>query len=120
MEPVLLELDSGEEIALTFEPAPVVELTFQPAPQIALTLEARPALNLTLPEPTVVNLQFSTPQITIVMPGVGLQGPPGPRGATFLGGYPSLVNLPIIDEINVRTGDFALVQDTSTVYQIKP
>jgi hypothetical protein len=49
-----------------------------------------------------------------------LPGPPGPRGATFLGGYPSLVNLPPIDGVNVKDGDFVLVQDTSTVYQIKP
>jgi hypothetical protein len=49
----------------------------------------------------------------------GPQGPPGTRGSLFLGGYPTLANLPVIDGIGVAVGDYALVNDTSTMYQVQ-
>jgi hypothetical protein len=46
-------------------------------------------------------------------------GPPGDRGNLFLGGYPTFGNLPVIDGVGVRIGDYALVQSTSTMYQVR-
>ncbi len=77
-------------------------------------------INVTIQPPAELNVSVGATSELDVSVEVGTPGPQGERGATFLGGYPSLSNLPVIDGVNVKDGDFALVKDTSTVYQIKP
>jgi hypothetical protein len=115
-----------EQILVTLPAPSPIEVSFRPAPQVIAKLTSAPVEEVTLPAPSPLALSFQpAPQIIaqVVISSAGLKGDKGDtgdRGATFLGGYPSLVNLPPIDGVNVKDGDFALVNDTSTVYQIKP
>lgn len=80
---------------------------------------------VTLPAPRPINVSFQpapriTVQVALSAPGVkGETGSAGPRGSLFLGAYPTFANLPAIDGVGVAIGDYALVQDTSTMYQIR-
>jgi hypothetical protein len=80
---------------------------------------------VTLPAPSPIALSFQpVPQVVaqVAISSAGLKGDKGDtgdRGATFLGAYPSFGNLPQIDGVGVKVGDFALVNDTSTVWQVR-
>ncbi len=100
-------------------------------PVISVTV-ANPGLGLTVAvaEQPIIDVEVSPTQITtnvvggnwLVTPSTvpGPKGDQGDRGSTFLGGYPSLINLPPIDGVDVKDGDFVLVRDTSTVFQVRP
>jgi hypothetical protein len=80
---------------------------------------------VTLPAPSPIALSFQpAPQVVaqVALSSAGLKGDKGDtgdRGNLFLGGYPTFANLPEIDGVGVRIGDYALVQNTSTVYQVR-
>jgi hypothetical protein len=80
---------------------------------------------VTLPAPSPIALSFQPAPQLIAPVAISAAGPKGDKGDTgdrgnlFLGGYPTFGNLPVIDGVDVKLGDFALVQDTSTIYQIK-
>src|ERR1700744_391337 len=96
---------------------------FSEAPPIAVSLPPAKLLDFSIAAPAT--LQFAlvnSPVIAVTMPGVGIQGqvgPPGPRGSLFLGGYPSVANLPVPDGVHVKVGDFALVQNESAIYELE-
>jgi hypothetical protein len=82
-------------------------------PQIQVLLNPDPVIYVAVqPDPAPI---FT--ELTIA--ASSLPGPAGPRGSTFLGAYPSFGNLPQIDGVGVKVGDFALVNDTSTVWQVR-
>jgi hypothetical protein len=80
---------------------------------------------VTLPAPSPIALSFQpvpqvVAQVEISSAGLkGEKGDTGDRGNLFLGGYPTFSNLPEIDGVGVRVGDYALVQSTSTMYQVR-
>lgn len=49
--------------------------------------------------------------------GTGPQGPPGQRGSKFLGDYSSVANLPMIDNVNIFPGDYAVISTSLELYQ---
>jgi hypothetical protein len=105
-------------------------LPAQQTPILAIQTPARP--NIALPSANVLSVAIPArqqPILQLIQPiavfqivvsdNPGPPGPPGPRGSMFLGGYPSLANLPVPDGIDILPGDFAFVQDTSTIYEVK-
>ena len=96
-----------------FAPAPVLDFTFVPPPVLDFTFPVPPNLQFTVLPAPVISFTLSAP---------GIQGPPGEpgtRGSLFLGGYPTVANLPVPDGVNVKIGDFALVQNESAIYELE-
>lgn len=114
--PILLEIDL-QNVYLVL-PRPVQPILTLPAliqPKISLPAPITPVLEL---EPVSQPLLQLPEEVMLSIFMGGAPGATGPRGSIFLGGYPTLANLPVIDNNGVRIGDYALVQDTSTVYQV--
>lgn len=109
-------------VTMVLPKAPAVTMVLPTPPAVTMVLSNRaPAVTMILPRPAAVSLLVSIsgrgPQ---GVPGEsGPQGVPGPRGSLFLGGYPSFANLPVPDGVNIKPGDFALVQDESTIYELE-
>ena len=106
-------------------PSPIA-LSFQPVHQILAQIETSEApILVTLPAPSPIELSLqSAPQIIaqVAISSAGLKGDKGDtgdRGNLFLGGYPTFGNLPPIDGVGVRIGDYALVNDVSIIYQVR-
>ena len=117
------QIDS-QPIVLVLAAAAVFQLTSPPIVQPILTLLPPPIVSVSIPPPVQPIIQIVQQQVVmevnLATGGVqGLQGPPGPRGSLFLGGYPSFANLPVPDGINIKVGDFALVQDESAIYELE-
>jgi hypothetical protein len=92
---------------------PALEVDFLPQPSLQFTMVPPAVCNITVLSLPVLNVSLGT------APVQGPAGPPGPRGSLFLGGYPSFANLPVPDGVNVKVGDFALVQDESAIYELE-
>ena len=94
-----------------------------PPPTVEVAASPDVAFNVTIPGPVNYLVSIAPqPILEVSLSGAGIQGPagpPGPRGSLFLGGYPSFVNLPVPDGVNVRVGDFALVKDESAIYELE-
>lgn len=122
-QPYTLSIDN-RPIVLVLAAAAVFQLT-TPAPvQPNLTILPNPIVAVSIPAPVQPIIQIVQQQVVmevnLATGGIrGLQGPPGPRGSLFLGGYPSFANLPVPDDIDIKAGDFAFVQDTSTIYELE-
>jgi hypothetical protein len=121
-------VNDPEQILVTLPaPSPIL-VSFQPAPQVTVQVAISPVEEVTLPAPAPIALSFQpVPQLIaqVALSAAGLKGDKGDKGDTgdrgnlFLGGYPTLINLPAIDGDGVRIGDYALVNDTSTMYQVR-
>jgi hypothetical protein len=109
--------EADPPIGTTWSLDPALKITLSaPEPDINVTINPDPAINVVVyadAPPIFTELNI----IESFVPGP--PGPPGPRGSLFLGGYPSFGNLPVPDGINIKVGDFALVQDESAIYELE-
>jgi hypothetical protein len=118
-------MSDPEQILVTLPAPSPIALSLQPAPQFSVQVAISPVEEVTLPAPAPIELSFQPApdilaQVAISAAGLkGDKGDTGDRGNLFLGGYPTFGNLPAIDGVGVRIGDYALVQDTSTMWQVR-
>jgi hypothetical protein len=126
-EPVQLELITGEQVLLTFAPAPVIALIYPAPSHPLLEFVDSPAINLTFVPPSPVNLAFppaSQISLAIDLSAPGIPGPPGPpgpqgqRGSLLLGVYGAEGNLPAPTNDGLFVGDFAFDLE-GNLYQIE-
>jgi hypothetical protein len=115
MDPANLIYPAPPALTVILPKAPVVTMITPSPPAVTIINPKPPAITIIAPRAAAVLMLVS-----LSSPGVqGPPGPPGPRGSLFLGGYPSFGNLPVPDGVNVKVGDFALVQDESTIYELE-
>lgn len=113
-----------DNINVVLNPPALYQFEFEPAPALGFELLPSPFFAVRMPAsaPILVSLVTQQPLINISVGVIGVQGPPGPagpRGSLFLGGYPTFANLPVPDGVNIKVGDFALVQDESAIYELE-
>jgi hypothetical protein len=111
------------QINVLVNPDPVINVAIDADPAPIFTELSDAQINTLLnPDPVIYGAVQPDPApifTLLTIAASSLPGPPGDRGNLFLGGYPTFGNLPAIDGVGVRIGDYALVQNTSTMWQVR-